>query len=105
MSPSTVHQLGNLIASLTLPSLISLYIGERLWDCGLSALFTEDSLPKLMNVEQLTFCGFVCLNALTIDTCVKDAFVSFLQYFKKDSFPVLQELKITGIKEFTFRHV
>lgn len=52
-----MNQLGELLGSLLLPSIRSLYIGERLWDSGLSALFTEQSLPKLINLEHLTLCG------------------------------------------------
>ena len=57
ISPSTVQQLGNLLASLPLPSLRSLFINERLWDSGIACLFSPNSLPKLINLEHLILCG------------------------------------------------
>lgn len=85
LSPSNVRQLPKLIASLALPSLRVLYVGERLWDEGISHLFESSAVQKLVNLEHLHL----------VDTCVKSSgFVSFLRVFRHSFFPRLMDVVI-----------
>ena len=52
-----MRQLPKLIASLALPSLRVLYVGERLWDEGISHLFESSAVQKLVNLEHLHLVG------------------------------------------------
>ncbi|KAK8795387.1 hypothetical protein WA588_004231 [Blastocystis sp. NMH] len=61
LSPSTILQLPSIFSSFALPSLRKLYIGERIRDPGIIALFDDALLPTFQNLEELSLVGtYLC---------------------------------------------